>query len=63
MKARELMEILSHVDPESDVILSADAYDSDLDCKQVVVKDGHVELDLSDYVDDLREYYEMLAAL
>ena len=63
MKVRELIEMLSHVDPELDVKLSDGSYDSDFDGQLVAVKGDHVEFDLSAYVDDLREYYEMLAAL
>lgn len=63
MRVAELMELLSHVDPKAEVILSAESFEENLCIEQIQFIDGSVVFDLYDFVDSMKDYYEVLAAL
>lgn len=63
MQVAELMELLSHVDPKAEVILSAESFEENLCIEQIQFIDESVVFDLYDFVDSMKDYYEVLAAL
>lgn len=63
MQVAELMELLSHVDPKAEVILSAGSFEENLCTEQIRFVDESVVFDLDDFVGSVKDYYEVLSAL
>lgn len=62
MKVKDLMEILSKVDQEADVLLTA-FHSEDLEQNMLSIVDGSLTIDLQNFIYEEEEYNDMLGAL
>lgn len=63
MKVKELVELLSKADPETEVKVSAGFNSEDLLDSSISVDGDYVEISISDYTDMVEDYMDLVSAL